>query len=127
VVSATALILFVVEPTTFFKFALWSLNDGGLVAIADDEHLPRVDIDFPTLDRVVHIAFEDDLCVIFEVCIHLPVAVRPEHTGELGVAVGEREVERRTVLVKVNDFANTADAVEGRRVLDDRRNLLVRL
>jgi hypothetical protein len=49
----------------------------------------------------------------------------PDHTGKLGVAVGQSEIERRTVLVEVSNFSDTADAIEGRRLLDDRCDLVV--
>jgi hypothetical protein len=35
---------------------------------------------------------------------------------------GWGEIERHTVLMEIRDFANAADTVEGRRVLDDRCN-----
>lgn len=43
------------------------------------------------------------------------------------VVAGERGTECRTLLMEVSDFANPADAAEGRRVLDDRCNLVVQL
>ena len=43
------------------------------------------------------------------------------HTGNLGVVVGEHKIEYPTVLVKVGDFSDTADTVEGRRLFDDLR------
>ena len=72
-------------------------------------------------------AFEDDLSPVLEVHVHVPIAVRPEQAGKFGVAVGEREIERRTVLVEVGDFSDTADSVEGGRLFDDRRDSVIQL
>ena len=82
---------------------------------------------FPTFDPVVDIDLKNDFGPVLEIGVHLLVAVRPDHTGELCVVVGERELKRRTVLMEIGDLANTADAVEGRRVLDDRRDPVVQL
>jgi hypothetical protein len=121
------LFLLVVEPATLFEFASQSFDSGCLVTVADNDHLPGLEIDFPTFDPVVDIAFEDDLRAILEVGVHVPVAVRPDHTGELGLTIRERKIERSTVLVEIGDFSETADAVEGRRFLDGRCNPLVQL
>jgi hypothetical protein len=121
------LFLLVVEPATFFEFDSQSLDCSRLVAVADDDHLPRFEVDFPTLSPVVDIAFEDDLGPVLELGIHLPIAVRPDHAGELRVAISEGEIERSTVLVEIGNFADTADTVEGRRFLDGRCNPLVQL
>ena len=56
-----ALFLLVVEPAALFEFAPQSFNRGCLIAVADDDHLPRLEVDFPSLNPVVDIALEDDL------------------------------------------------------------------
>jgi hypothetical protein len=121
------LFLLVVEPATLFEFASQPLDGGCLVAVADDNYLPRLEVDFPALSPVIDITLEDDFGPVLKVGVHIPVAVRPDHTGELRVAVSEGEIERRTVLMEIRNFANTPDAIEGRRVLDDRCNPVVQL
>ena len=54
------LFLPVLEPATLFEFAPQSLNRSRLVVIADDNHPPRLEVDFPTFSPVVDIAFEGD-------------------------------------------------------------------
>jgi hypothetical protein len=39
------LFLLVVEPATLFEFALQSLDGSRLVAVADDDRLPRLELD----------------------------------------------------------------------------------
>jgi hypothetical protein len=80
-----------------------------------------------TFDPVIDIAFEDDLGPVFELDVHLPVAVRPDHTGRLGVAVSEGEIERRTVLIEIRDLSITADILDLRRLFDERCNPLVQI
>ena len=122
-----ALSLLIAEPATLFEVASQSLDRGRLVTVADDDHFPRLEVDLPTLDPVVDIALEDDFGPVLEVGVHLPVTVRPDHTGEIGVAVSEGEIECSTVLMEIRDLASTADTVEGRRIFDDRRNPVVQL
>lgn len=81
---------------------------------------------FFRLRRSSEIAFEDDLGSIVKIGVHIPVAIHPEYTGKLDVAVGEG-IERSTVLVYVGDLSDTADTVEGRRPLDDRYDSVVQL
>jgi len=121
------LFLLVVEPATLFEFASQSLDGSRLVAVADDDHFPRFEVDLPTFDPVVDIALKDDLGPVFEVGIHLPVAVRPDHTGKLGIAVSEGEIERRAVLMEIGYFADTTDTLEGRCLLNEGCNLLIQL
>lgn len=70
---------------------------------------------------------EDGLGSILEVDVHVPVTIRLEHTGKLAIPVGDSKAEGGTILVEVSDFADTADAVEGRHLLNNRHNLLVQL
>jgi hypothetical protein len=40
-----ALFLLVVEPATLVEFALQALDGSCLVAVADDDHLPRLGVE----------------------------------------------------------------------------------
>jgi hypothetical protein len=57
-----------------------------LIAVADDDYLPRIEVDFPALSPAIDIPFENDLGSVLKLSIHLPIAVRSDHIGKLAVA-----------------------------------------